>query len=91
MLAVANVAIEGGHRTARHGNHHTTAWRQRRSGIPQQQFRVVHVFEDFGTQRVVYVPYNDTLHVIGMNQSTTTHREFMHVWDPEIHVGRILT
>jgi hypothetical protein len=46
---------------------------------------------DHGTQRVVYVPHNDTLHVIGMNQSTTQHREFVHVWDPEIHVGRILT
>lgn len=46
---------------------------------------------DHGTQRVVYVPHNDTLHVIGMNQSTTEHREFVHVWDPEIHIGKMLT
>jgi len=46
---------------------------------------------DHGTQRVVYVPHNDTLHVLGMNQSTAQHREFVHVWDPEVHVGRILT
>jgi hypothetical protein len=46
---------------------------------------------DHGTQRVVYLPYNDTLHVLGTNQSTSQHREFVHVWDPEVHLGRILT
>jgi hypothetical protein len=46
---------------------------------------------DHGTQRVVYVRYRDVLHVIGMNQSTLEHREFVHVWEPHIHVGRMLT
>ena len=46
---------------------------------------------DYGTQRVVYLPHRDALHVLGTNQSTTDHLEFVHVWEPLIHVGRILS
>jgi hypothetical protein len=46
---------------------------------------------DHGTQRVVYVRYRDALHVIGMNQSTLEHTEFVHIWEPHIHVGKTLS
>jgi hypothetical protein len=46
---------------------------------------------DHGTQRVVYFPQQDVLHVAGINQSTPEHREFFHVWEPHIRRGRLLT
>jgi hypothetical protein len=46
---------------------------------------------DYGTQRVVYIPYRDILHVVGTNRSTTEHTDFVHVWDPYIHVDKFLT
>jgi hypothetical protein len=44
-----------------------------------------------GTQRVVYVRHLDVLHVTGTNASTLERKDFMHVWDPNIHVGNLLT
>ena len=44
-----------------------------------------------GTQTVMYVPAQDHLHFIGINQSTTAHAEFVHVWDPLIRRGKTLT
>jgi hypothetical protein len=46
---------------------------------------------DYGRQHVVYIPERDVLHVVGRNESATAHAEFVHEWDPQIHVGRILT
>ena len=46
---------------------------------------------DHGTQRVVYFPQQDVLHVTGTNQSTPEHIEFFHVWQPHIHRGKIIS
>lgn len=45
---------------------------------------------DHGTQRVVYFPQQDVLHVAGTNQTTPEHAEFFHVWLPHIHRGKII-
>jgi hypothetical protein len=46
---------------------------------------------DHGTQIALYVPELDLLHVLGQNQSTTAHAEFVHDWVPYIHQDHILT
>jgi hypothetical protein len=46
---------------------------------------------DHGTQIAMYVPELDLLHVVGQNQSTTAHAQFVHDWVPHIHQDHILT
>ena len=43
-----------------------------------------------GTQRVVYVRDRDVLHVVGTNQSTLAHAEFIHVWEPFVRRDKTL-
>jgi hypothetical protein len=45
---------------------------------------------NYGTQRVMYFPLLDRLLVVGTNQSTTLHTEFVHE-GPVIHQGKILS
>jgi len=75
----------------------TTQWESNLSmsanddGVGAATYRYIDGRIDYGTQRVVYFPQQDVLHVAGINQSTPEHTEFFHVWEPHIRRDRILT